>query len=85
MENKIRQDAEAFLAMRHELEKHHNGKYVLIHDSKLIGVFDTFDAATRGAQDRGSICLIRQVGSLDSNYMAAGVVWLCGESKTEVC
>lgn len=47
-----------------DLTKHHDGKWVIIHDSDLVGSFDTFDGAATEAvrlYGRGPY-LIRQVG-----------------------
>jgi hypothetical protein len=60
-------DAEiiAYEAMRADLEAHHMGKWTLINDGKLIGVYDSLDAAAQDAVKlfgRGHY-LIRQVGS----------------------
>jgi hypothetical protein len=55
----------AFEKMRAELEKHHNGKWVLFHDEELIGTFDSFDHAASEAVRRfgRGPYLIRQVGA----------------------
>lgn len=60
-------DAEiaAYSKMKPDLEKHHNGKWVVIKDGKLEGSFDEFDTAARAAVEkfgRGPY-LIRQVGA----------------------
>ena len=41
----IQREIEAFESMRADLEKHHMGKHVIVKDGKLVGAFDTFDAA----------------------------------------
>lgn len=60
-------DAEiaAYARMKPELEKHHNGKWVVIKDGKLAGAFDEFDTAARVAVERfgRGPYLIRQVGA----------------------
>jgi hypothetical protein len=38
----------AFDRMKPELEQHHSGKFVVIRDQKLIGAFDTLNAAADG-------------------------------------
>ena len=55
----------AFDAMRDKLEKEHMGKWVVIRDKALTGVYDTFEAAAQDAVSkfgRGPY-LIRQVGA----------------------
>ena len=40
---------------RHELEKKHLGKYALMHDAQVAGVFETIDAAFhKGMDDFGA-------------------------------
>jgi hypothetical protein len=56
-------EIEAFNRMRSALERHHVGKFVVIKDLRLVGSFDTFDAAGAEAVrrfGRGPF-LIRQV------------------------
>jgi hypothetical protein len=54
----------AFDAMRGELESHSLGKWVVFYDQKLIGLFESFEAAAEEAvKNFGSgPYLIRQVG-----------------------
>lgn len=61
----IDDEIRAFEQMRDTLEKHHFGKFVVIHDGILMGAFDTIDTAAReAAQKFGSgPYLIRQVGA----------------------
>lgn len=55
----------AYDTMRADLESHHMGQWVLIHDEKLINVFPSFDEAAEVAvRDFGrGPYLIRQVGA----------------------
>lgn len=55
----------AFEKMRPELEAHHMGKWVLLHDEKLVKVYDSFEQATEDAVHRfgRGPFLIRQVGA----------------------
>jgi hypothetical protein len=55
----------AFERRREELEKYHNGKFVVFRGEELIGAFDTFDNAAREAVSRfgRGPYLIRQVGA----------------------
>jgi hypothetical protein len=55
----------AYDARRQELESSHMGKWVLVHERELIGIFDSFQIAAENAVrkfGRGPY-LIRQVGA----------------------
>jgi hypothetical protein len=55
----------AYEKMQSDLESKHTGHWVVVNDSQLIGVYDTFEAAAEDAVKkfgRGSY-LIRQVGA----------------------
>jgi hypothetical protein len=55
----------AYDAKRQELEASHMGKWVVIHDRELIGIYDSFETAAENAVQkfgRGPY-LIRQVGA----------------------
>ena len=58
-------DIQAFEGMKANLEKHHMGKWVVIHDGVLVDTFDTLDAAATKAVERfgRGPYLIRQVGT----------------------
>jgi len=59
------QEIAAYGGMSKELEAHHMGKWVLIHDLKLIAIYESFERAAEDAVrqfGRGPY-LIRQVGS----------------------
>ncbi len=61
----IDNEIHAYEAMREKLETEHMGKWVLVRESKLIGVFDSFEAAAEDAVrqfGRGPF-LIRQIGA----------------------
>ncbi len=62
------QDIGAFEKMRTELEAHHNGKWVVIYDTKLVDTYDSFDTAADNAVMRfgGGPYLIRQVGAAEA-------------------
>jgi predicted aspartyl protease len=55
----------AYELMRDDLEAHKMGKWVLIHDQKLVGTFDTFENAAKEATTRfgRGPYLISQVGA----------------------
>ena len=55
----------AYETMRAELENHHMGEWVVVHDRNLFGVFPSFeDAAEVAVREFGrGPYLIRQVGS----------------------
>ncbi len=61
----ITKEIEAYKEMREELEKSHTGKWVVIHDQKLAGVYETFDQAAQEAVSHfgAGPYLIRQVGA----------------------
>jgi hypothetical protein len=61
----IDNEIHAYEAMREKLETEHMSKWVLVRQSKLVGVYDTFEAAAEDAVrqfGRGPY-LIRQIGS----------------------
>jgi hypothetical protein len=63
-------------AKRQELEASHMGKWVLVHESELIGIFDSFQGAAENAVrkfGRGPY-LIRQVGAPPVT-LPASVLW----------
>jgi hypothetical protein len=55
----------AYEKMQPELEEKHMGKWVLLHEGKLISVYDSFDDAANDAVARfgRGPYLIRQVGA----------------------
>jgi predicted LPLAT superfamily acyltransferase len=60
----IKDDIVAYEAMQQDLETHSVSKWVLIHDRKLVAIFDSFESAAESAVaqfGRGPY-LIRQVG-----------------------
>jgi hypothetical protein len=63
--SELQDDIAAYDAMRAELETAHLGKWVIVHDRKLVGTYESFDAAAENAVGqfgRGPY-LIRQVGT----------------------
>ncbi len=58
-------DLTAFEGMRADLEAHHMGEWVLVHDEKLVGIHDSFESAANEAVTRfgRGPYLIRQVGA----------------------
>lgn len=65
MADTIDQELAAYETLRQELENSHMGKWVLLHNLKLVGVFDSFESAAESAVSqfgRGPY-LIRQVGA----------------------
>lgn len=77
--NELDKDLAAFETMRAELEAHSNLKWAVLHDAKLIGVFDSFDAAAAEAVSRfgRGPYLIRQVGAQEFT-MPASVAYRIG-------
>jgi hypothetical protein len=55
----------AYDAIKPDLEASHLGKWAVVHDEKLIDVYDTFEAAAKDAVHRfgRGPYLIRQIGS----------------------
>ena len=55
----------AYQDLRDELERDNFGKWVIIHDSELAGICESYEKATAIAREQGLNvldCLIRQVG-----------------------
>jgi len=70
-------ERKAFEAMRDELERHHNGKFVVLVGDELKDVFDSFNVAAQYAKTnfgRGPY-LIRQVGAPTSMSLPASVAY----------
>lgn len=66
----------AFEQMKAQLIENHNGKFVVIHGGKLVGVFDTFDTAAKTAVSQyEQPYLIRQVGANQVMPMPASVAF----------
>lgn len=61
----LEREISAFDRLSPQLEAHHRGKWVVVHDEALVGAFDTLDAAAREAVTRfgRGPYLIRQVGA----------------------
>ena len=69
-------DISAFEKVRENFETHYMGKWVLFHDEKMIGAFDTFDGAAQEATQKfgKGPYLIRQVGAR-SQALPASVLY----------
>jgi hypothetical protein len=69
----VQDDIAVFNAMRRDLETRHVGKWILIHNRELIGVFETFDQAANEAVTRfgRGPYLIRQVGASQASLPAS--------------
>ena len=63
----IRSDIAAYTKMKHDLELQHMGKWVLILDAQLIGLYDSAEEAAQVAVSRfgRGPYLIRQIGAPD--------------------
>jgi hypothetical protein len=61
----LKDEIAAYDAMRADLEAKSLGKWVLVHDRKVIGTYDSFDIAAKEAVHRfgRGPYLIRQVGA----------------------
>ncbi|MGA2658445.1 MAG: hypothetical protein ABSH34_13145 [Verrucomicrobiota bacterium] len=64
-ESGVEADISAYEAMKQELEAKHTGKWVLLHDRKLISLYDSFAVAAEDAVRRfgRGPYLIRNVGA----------------------
>ena len=60
----LREEIVAYERMRDDLEIEHTGKWVVVHDQQLIGVFESFELAADNAVTQFGIgpYLIRKVG-----------------------
>jgi hypothetical protein len=71
----INQEIEAYNQMKAELEANHMGKWVLMYEREVIGIFDSIEAAADVAVQRfgRGPYLIRQIGAppvtLPASYM----------------
>lgn len=65
MAEALKSELAAFEQMRSDLERDHVGEWVVIHEDKLIGTYETFDEAAGAAVKRfgRGPYLIRQVGA----------------------
>lgn len=72
----IDKELTAYEKMRPELEAEHMGKWVLIQDGALVGVFDSMEATAQDAVRRfgRGPYLIRQVGAPPVT-LPASVMW----------
>lgn len=69
-------DINAFESMKTQLVTNHNGKFVVIHNGELAGVYDTFDSAAKVAVSQfEQPYLIRQVGSSQIMPMPSSVAY----------
>lgn len=63
--SELDEELRTYEAMKANLEEHHMGKWVVVHDGELVDAFDTLDAAATEAVRRfgRGPYLIRQVGA----------------------
>ena len=63
--SELTKEIAAFERMRNELETDHLGKWVLVHDEALVGIYVTFEeAAAEAVQQFGrGPYLIREIGA----------------------
>jgi hypothetical protein len=63
--DKTDENIAAYEKLKPELEAEHMGKWVLIYDTKLVSIFDTFESAAEEAVRKFGTgpYLIRQVGA----------------------
>ena len=63
--SELKREIGAYEKMRPDLEAEHLGKWAVVHDEKLVNVYDSFEAAAEDAVrqfGRGPY-LIRQIGA----------------------
>jgi hypothetical protein len=68
----LEKEIHAYEKMRQELEREHNGKYVVFQADSLFAIFDDLDSAAHAAIEkygRGPY-LIRQIGEASDDTMA---------------
>ena len=61
----LKKEIAAYETMRSDLEIEHLGEWVVVHDEKLVGTYETFQSAAENAVDRfgRGPYLIRRVGA----------------------
>jgi len=77
----LSKEIKAYEKMREDLESKHTGKWVLIQDEKLVGVFESFESAAEEAVrlfGKGPY-LIRQVGA-PPIVLPASVMYVIGRA-----
>jgi hypothetical protein len=64
-ESGLQSEIEAYKAMQESLESNHTGKWGLLKDRKLVGLYDSFESAAQDAVQRfgRGPYLIRQIGA----------------------
>lgn len=77
--NPLKEEIKTFDSMKDKLLADYYGKYVIIHDSKFVDSFDTFDTAAREAikQFGNGPYLIRQVTERPPMSMPTSVAFPC--------
>lgn len=77
MTKTLDKDIKAFEKMKAELMQHYLGKFVVIHNEKLVGVYDNFNKAAEEAlrQFGKGPYLIRQVNDIDNVRIPASVAY----------
>ena len=76
----------AYEAMLDDLKRHHDGKFVVFHDGKLVDTFDNLDNAAIAALrqfGRNDTYLIRRVGQADEMAMPASVAFRPIDAATD--
>ena len=71
----LTKEIDFFCRSKEELERNHFGKWVLVHEESLIGVYDSFeDAAVDASQRFGrGPYLIREIGILPERLPSAAM------------
>ena len=81
----LEEEISAYEGMQQELESKSTGKWVLVHDRTVVGLFDTFEAAAEEAVKRfgRGPFLIRQIGAPPVT-LPASVMYNVTNEKHEV-
>jgi hypothetical protein len=82
----IDREIAAYETFRNDLEAHKMGRWIVIHNEKIVGDYETFDAAAKDAVakfGRGPY-LIRQVGASSITLPASVAYFQHGADKVRV-
>ena len=71
--SELTKEIAAYERMRSELETDHLGKWVIVHDELLVGVYTTFEEAAADAVQRfgRGPYLIREIGAAPMTFPAS--------------
>ncbi len=77
MSRDLRKNIKAFEKSLPELESHYMDKFVVFHDGKMFGSYDSFDVAAREALRAfgEDVFLVRQVGGISKMPIPASIAY----------